>query len=112
MNIDWAYLRKGWASCKKAQEFLEQEQITIEEVLDARKNRIEVQQAWDIVKEAKEISVAKGKKGVKFSLVANEKEAVLKRVMGPSGNLRAPTLRFNDQFIIGFNPEMYEEKFK
>lgn len=49
---------------------------------------------------------------VNFSQVADEKEEVLKRVMGPSGNLRAPTLRINDQFIIGFNPEMYEEKFK
>ena len=81
-------------------------------MLDARKNRIEVQQAWDIVKEAKEISVAKGKKVVNFFQVADEKDAVLKRVMGPSGNLRAPTLRINNQFIIGFNPEMYEEKFK
>ncbi len=112
MTIDWAYLRKGWASCKKAQEFLEQEQITIEELLDARKNRIEVQQAWDIVKGAENISVAKGKKVVHFSQVADEKEAVLKRVMGPSGNLRAPTLRIKDQFVVGFNPEMYEEKFK
>ena len=81
-------------------------------MLDARKNRIEVQQAWDIVKRAESISVAKGKKVVIFSQVANEKEEVLKRVMGSSGNLRAPTLRINDQFIIGFNPEMYEEKFK
>ena len=71
-----------------------------------------MQQAWDIVKEAKEISVAKGKKVVSFSQVAEEKEAVLKRVMGPSGNLRAPTLRINNQFVIGFNLEMYEEKFK
>ena len=112
MNIDWAYLRKGWASCKKAQEFLEQEQIAIEEVLDARKNRIEVQQAWEIVKDAKHISVAKGKKVVHFPQVTDEKEDILKRLMGPSGNLRAPTLRVNNQFIVGFNPEMYEEKFK
>jgi len=86
--------------------------MIIEEILDARKNRIEGQQAWDIVKEAKEISVAKGKKVVHFSQVKGEKEAVLKRVMGPSGNLRAPTLRINNQFVIGFNPEMYAEKFK
>ncbi len=78
--------------------------------MDARKNRIEDQQAWDLVKEAREISVAKGKKVVNFSRVTDEKEAVLKRMMGPSGNLRAPTLRIKDQFIIGFNLEMYEKK--
>ncbi len=65
-----------------------------------------------MIKEAENISVAKGKKVVHFSQVTEEKEAVLKRVMGPSGNLRAPTLRIKDQFIIGFNPEMYAEKFK
>jgi len=48
---------------------------------------------------------------VNFSRVEDEKEAVLKRVMGPSGNLRAPTLRIKNQFVIGFNPEMYAEKF-
>ena len=112
MNIDWAYLRKGWASCKKAQEFLEQKQIAIGEILDARKNRIEVHRAWDIIKGAKAISVAKGKKVVNFSQVADEKEAVLKGVMGPSGNLRAPTLQIKDQFVVGFNPELYEAKFQ
>jgi len=80
--------------------------------LDARKNRIEVQQAWNIIKEAKNISVAKGKKVVHFSQITDEKEAVLKGVMGPSGNLRAPTLRIKDQFLVGFNPELYEEKFQ
>ena len=80
--------------------------------MDARKNRIEAQQAWDIVKEAKNISVAKGKKVVNFSQIADEKEDVLKRIMGPSGNLRAPTFRIKDQFIVGFNLEMYEEKYK
>ena len=49
---------------------------------------------------------------VNFSQVADEKEDVLKRVMGPSGNLRAPTFRIKDQFIVGFNLEMYEDKFK
>ena len=86
--------------------------MTIAEVLDARKNRIEAQQAWGILKEATTISVAKGKKVVCFSQVAEEKEAVLKGAMGPSGNLRAPTLRIKDQFIVGFNPELYEEKFQ
>ena len=31
--------------------------------------------------------------------------------MGPSGNLRAPTLKLNDRFIIGFNAELYQISF-
>ncbi|MCK5912439.1 MAG: hypothetical protein KAG12_01075 [Desulfuromusa sp.] len=49
---------------------------------------------------------------VNFSQVGDEKEDVLKRVMGPSGNLRAPTFQIKDQFIVGFNLGMYEDKFK
>jgi len=54
------------------------------------------------------ITVAKGKKVLQFAAVAAEKEAVLQQVMGPSGNLRAPTYRVKDQFVVGFNLELYE----
>jgi hypothetical protein len=43
-----------------------------------------------------------------FAAVADEKEAVLQQVMGPSGNLRAPTYRVKDQFMVGFNADLYE----
>jgi len=112
MKIDWAYLRKGWTSCKKAQEFLEQAGIEIDEVVDARKQKIDASQAWDTVAQAGIITVAKGKKVVVFSNVAAEEDAVLKQVMGPSGNLRAPTFRIGQDFVIGFHQDMYEEKFK
>lgn len=58
---------------------------------------------------ATSIMVAKGKKVQRFESVAEEKEAVLKNVMGPSGNLRAPTYRVKDAFIVGFNPELYAD---
>jgi hypothetical protein len=55
------------------------------------------------------VSVAKGKKVQKFTAVADEKAAILQQAMGPSGNLRAPTYRVRDRYIIGFNAELYEE---
>ena len=39
------------------------------------------------------------------------KEEILKDVMGPSGNLRAPAWRIGAEFIVGFNPELYQEMF-
>jgi hypothetical protein len=53
--------------------------------------------------------VAKGKKVQRFNSVAAEKDNVLKQVMGPSGNLRAPTYRVQDQFVVGFNPDLYAD---
>ena len=35
-------------------------------------------------------------------------EELLKLMLGPTGNLRAPTLLVGKNLIIGFNEEMYD----
>lgn len=62
-----------------------------------------------MLKTAKSVTVAKGKKVQNFAAVADEKALILQQAMGPSGNLRAPTYRVKDRFIIGFNAELYED---
>ena len=64
-------------------------------------------EAWLLLQKAKAVTVAKGKKFQRFEQVAAEKEAILQQAMGPSGNLRAPTYRVKDEFIIGFNADLY-----
>lgn len=71
-----------------------------------------MEQAWELLQGAKSIAVAKGKKVLHFDSVTAEKEAVLKQVMGPSGNLRAPTYRVGDEFVVGFNPVLYADWLK
>jgi len=44
-----------------------------------------------------------------FASANAAREDVLKHAMGPSGNLRAPTYRVGDRFVIGFNVELYED---
>jgi len=39
------------------------------------------------------------------------KEEVFKLVLGPTGNLRAPTLLVGKTMVVGFNEEMYEGLF-
>lgn len=51
--------------------------------------------------------VAAGKKVIEFVPAATEKDVMLKKITGPSGNLRAPTLRLGNVFYVGFHPEMY-----
>lgn len=57
-----------------------------------------------------EIYVAKGKKVVHLNLKRDkpERETLKKLLLGPTGNLRAPTIRVGKTLIVGFNPEMYE----
>ena len=37
-----------------------------------------------------------------------DEEALAKILLGPTGNLRAPTLRLGKTLIVGFDREMYE----
>jgi hypothetical protein len=34
-------------------------------------------------------------------------ELVSKSLLGPTGNLRAPAIRFGNTFVVGFNEELY-----
>jgi len=111
MKIDWAYLRKGWKSCQNAQAVLDEKQVGIKTTVDARKQRIDEGAAWELLKSAASIMTAKGKKVQKFNPESDAKADILKQVMGPSGNLRAPTLRIKNAFVIGFNKELYEKEF-
>lgn len=57
------------------------------------------------------ILTGKGKKRQEWKPDYDDKANILKDVIGPSGNLRAPTWRIGNEFIVGFNPELYEEVF-
>jgi hypothetical protein len=45
---------------------------------------------------------------VEFDPTTVDRNFFLKKVIGPSGNLRAPALRVGKVFYIGYNPEMYK----
>ena len=61
---------------------------------------------------ASRIRTGKGKKQHEWKPATDDKVEILKDVIGPSGNLRAPTWRIGNEFIVGFNPELYEEVFR
>jgi len=83
--------------------------VSTAEVVDAKKTRIDEAAAWQLLKDAASISIAKGKKVQNFSSVRTEKDEILKQAVGPSGNLRAPTCRVKDRFVIGFNAGLYAD---
>ena len=64
-----------------------------------------------MLRSASLIITGKGKKRQVWNPTSDVKADILKDVIGPSGNLRAPTWRIGNEFIVGFNPELYEEVF-
>lgn len=81
-------------------------------MVDARKQALDTDQAWAMLKGAKAVTVAKGKKFQRFEQVSQQKEELLKQAIGPTGNLRAPTYRAGDEYVIGFNAELYDDWLK
>ncbi len=110
--IDWFYTRKGWVSSKRAQEFLEQNKINISQVDFSKDKKFDAVQAWDLVRDAHRIFVSKGKKSQCFDPKKDDQNEILKKIIGPSGNLRAPTIRKGKDFLVGFNEVLFGEQIK
>ena len=110
-KIDWGYFRNGWNSCKKAQEVLDAKKISVETIILANKEKIDSNSAWKMLESATLIRTGKGKKFQEWDPKSDDKLEILKDVIGPSGNLRAPAWRIGNDYIVGFNPELYEEVF-
>jgi arsenate reductase-like glutaredoxin family protein len=58
-----------------------------------------------------ELIVAKGKKVERVDLRRGkpDKATLTRLMMGPSGNLRAPTLRVGKRILVGFDEESYQQ---
>jgi len=61
-----------------------------------------------------EIYVARGKKAVHVDLKASRpgKAELLALLLGPTGGLRAPTLRVGRTLLVGFNEDTYAQILK
>ena len=60
-----------------------------------------------IAKAASKLIVAKGKKVSEFGAAEKDSKAANEAMLGPTGNLRAPTLRVGKTVLVGFNEEIY-----
>ncbi len=98
-------------TCGKTQEFLARKGITAKTIVDARKERFGAEAALKLTEEVSEVIAAKGKKVVRFNLAKDKpsRDDLLAVLMGPSGNLRAPTLRKGKKLLVGFEPTAYAE---
>ena len=64
-----------------------------------------------MAKAASRVIVAKGKKVDSFKPGGAAPKQVVEAMLGPTGNLRAPTLRVGKTVVVGFNEEAYAEVF-
>ena len=77
--------------------------------VNAKKETYQKDGALELVQSVNHLLVAKGKKIVELNLKKDSpsQEDILKLILGPTGNLRAPTLKVGKKLVVGFNEEMY-----
>lgn len=69
--------------------------------------------ALDLLDGKSNLLVAKGKKVTKVDLRKDRPDdsALIALMLGPTGNLRAPTLIVGKKVLVGFNEELYVDVF-
>jgi arsenate reductase-like glutaredoxin family protein len=67
-----------------------------------------------VLKDVDEVFVAKGKKVVTFNLKKDKpsEAELLAVIIGPTGNLRAPTFRTGRRLVVGFDETTYRQIFE
>ena len=64
-----------------------------------------------MVKRASRVLVAKGKKVSEFKPAGKAGVELVEAMLGPTGNLRAPTIRKGKTVVVGFNQDLFEQIF-
>ncbi len=87
--------------------------MKISEEIDAKKERFGADDVATLVKGITKLMVAKGKKVTTVDLKKESPDdaALAKLLLGPTGNLRAPTLKSAKTMVVGFNEDLYNEVF-
>jgi arsenate reductase-like glutaredoxin family protein len=82
--------------------------------VDARKSILKEKEALNLIREVDEIYVSKGKQVVHVDLKQEtpDKASLAALLLGPTGNLRAPTLRKGRTLIVGFDEATYAKLFR
>ncbi len=101
-------------TCAKTQGFLAKHKVSVGEQTDAKKATIKGAAALDVLGGIDELYVAKGKKVEHLDLRKGrpDRATLLGLLLGPTWNLRAPTLRKGKTLIVGFEEETYKKVLK
>ncbi len=96
-------------TCARTQGFLAKRKIETKELVDARQ-KLKLEDALALLAGMDELIVAKGKRVERLDLRAGrpDRSTVARLMLGPTGNLRAPTLRVGRKVLVGFEEGVYK----
>lgn len=82
--------------------------MAVQQTVDA-KAKLGRDDALRLASDASTIIIVKNKKVLTFSIKKNrpDDDALLAQMLGPTGNLRAPTIRMGKTLLVGFDEQTY-----
>jgi arsenate reductase-like glutaredoxin family protein len=89
---------------------LEARSVDIKETVLASK-KLNADHCPEVTDKATRLVAMKGKKVESFDLKSGLSNAAIAAMLGPTGNLRAPTLKVGKTVLVGFNESIFEETF-
>lgn len=86
--------------------------MEVKEEVDA-KAKLGASDALRLARDASVVIAARGAKATRFDMKrdAPSDDELLKVMLGPTGSLRAPTIRKGKTLLVGFSPTAYAELF-
>lgn len=81
--------------------------VEVKEQVSASK-KLGESEARKLIRDAGTIYVAKGRKLDEFEGGTARKE-IVEKMLGSTGNLRAPTIKVGKKLLVGFNEDVYEK---
>ena len=100
-------------TCTRTQEFLAKTKVAVAETVNAKHRKLTRQDALVLLKGADELYAIKGRNVTHVNLRKDRPATndLLALVLGPTGNLRAPTLKRGRTLIVGFDESTYARLF-
>ena len=83
------------------------------ETVNAGKVKIGRGEALKLAKSARRVVTGRGKNPITFDMVddAPDDTTLAAAILGPSGKLKAPTIKIGDTLLVGFNEAAYRQFF-
>jgi arsenate reductase-like glutaredoxin family protein len=111
-KLDWMYHRKNCKTCQKTDAYLDEHGLSINQTVDCKKEPMTFSQAKALLAGVKTLYATKGTKTVEVDLTKGADEELLESLLiGPSGNLRAPTIKTGDVMVVGYDQALYSKAF-
>lgn len=112
-KVDWSYHRNGCKTCGKTQAYLTEKEIVTTEQVNAKQTTLADEKALELLADCDELIATKGTRVIRLNLKKERPEdsELMALMIGPSGKLRAPTLKVGRKLLIGFDAAAYAEVF-